>query len=106
MKLSTLKLLGSSTKLLGSLPFSILKSHSSKDYPIRTASSWNEEKDDILERANWLCRKIIVDDPEKLIQKMPAQIGREYQGQWAIYCCSISLIQIQHGLRYIDNFLP
>ena len=32
----------------------------SSDIPIRTECSWEEVKDDILERANWLCEKIIV----------------------------------------------
>lgn len=102
MDLNMLKLLGSGTKLLGALPFSMLKSHSSKDYPVRSVSSWDEEKDDILERANWLCREIIVDDPEKLIQKMPSQIGREYQGQWAIYCCSM----LAFALANISRLYP
>lgn len=73
----------------------------SSDIPIRTESSWEEEKDDILERANWLCEKIIV-KPEELIKKMPSLLGEEYAGQWAIYCCSM----LAHALANISVIYP
>ena len=46
---------------------------------------WEAEREDILERANWLCKKIIT-DPETLMNEAPSMIGREFQGEWAIYC--------------------
>ena len=65
----------------GALWFSKLSSNFvfGTDSPIRTESSWEEEKDDILERANWLCEKIIV-SPEQLIKEMPSQLNEEYAG--------------------------
>lgn len=71
------------------------------DTPIRTVSSWEEERDDILERANWLCEKIRV-SPEQLIKEMPSQLGEEYAGQWAIYCCSM----LAHALVNISVIYP
>lgn len=49
-----------------------------------------KEKKDLIERADWLCETVIVDDPEDLIKKMPEAIGRQFQGQWAIYACSMT----------------
>ena len=71
------------------------------DIPVRTESSWEEEKNDILERANWLCEKIIV-KPEQLIKQMPSLLGEEYAGQWAIYCCSM----LAHALANISRIYP
>jgi len=62
---------------------------------------WEAEKEDILERANWLCKNIII-DPEALMNKAPAMIGREYQGEWAIYCCSM----LTHALANISYLYP
>lgn len=68
------------------------------------------EKRELLRRAEWLCREVIVDDPEELIAKMPEAIGRAYQGQWAIYACSMTtcalcnLIRLYPELR--EKYLP
>ena len=62
---------------------------------------WEAERDDILERANWLCKKIIT-DPETLMNEAPSMIGREYQGEWAIYCCSM----LTHALANIAYLYP
>lgn len=62
---------------------------------------WEQERDDILERANWLCKKIIT-SPETLIDEAPSMIGREYQGEWAIYCCSM----LTHALTNISYLYP
>ena len=87
----------------GALWFSKLSSNFvfGTESPIRTESSWEEEKDDILERANWLCEKIIV-SPEQLIKEMPSQLSEEYAGQWAIYCCSM----LAHTLANISVIYP
>lgn len=50
--------------------------------------SWQEEKEDIIARASWLCEKVIV-NPEKLLGSMPAILGPHYGGEWAIYSCSM-----------------
>ena len=62
---------------------------------------WESEREDILERANWLCKKIIV-APEALMNEAPSMIGREYQGEWAIYCCSM----LAHALANIYFLYP
>lgn len=62
---------------------------------------WEAEREDILERANWLCKNIIV-EPEALVNKAPSMIGREYQGEWAIYCCSM----LTHALTNICYLYP
>ena len=54
----------------------------------KCTQSWQEEKSDIIERANWLCKKIII-DPEQLINEMPAILGPHFAGEWAIYSCSM-----------------
>lgn len=62
---------------------------------------WEQEREDILERANWLCKKIIT-TPEALMNQAPSMIGREYQGEWAIYCCSM----LTHALTNISYIYP
>lgn len=47
-------------------------------------SDWELEKDDITERAEWLCNMIMV-EPEELQRRMPAILGKHYGGEWAIY---------------------
>lgn len=58
-----------------------------------------KEKRDLMERANWLCENVIVDDPEKLIKAMPEAIGRQFQGQWAIYACSMTAVALCNIIR-------
>ncbi len=54
-----------------------------------------EEKQDILERLEWLCKEVMV-DPEALINKMPEAIGRQYQGQWAYYAISMTVASLSN----------
>lgn len=108
MKKGLLQLLGKGIPAIGeALPFLAKLPagfifNDAKDYPIRTQSSWDEEKEDILERANYLCERIIKDNPEALMQEAPKMIGREYQGEWAIYCCSM----LTHALVNISILYP
>jgi len=64
-------------------------------------STWEEEREDILERANWLYKKVVV-PPEQLTEEAPAIIGEEYQGEWAIYSCSM----FAHALANISVIYP
>lgn len=87
--------------IIYSLPLSFL-SNAQKNVTAKVdRAAWEEEKTDILERANWLCKEIIT-DPESLMQKAPSMIGREYQGEWAIYCCSM----LTHALGNIASIYP
>lgn len=65
-------------------------------------ADWKAEREDILERANWLCKKIVVDSPDTLINEAPLMIGSEYQGEWAMYCCSM----LTHALANISFLYP
>ncbi len=56
-------------------------------------SCWNfgtlkEEKNDLLQRRNYLIEEVVV-DPEQLLRKMPGCIGLQFQGEWALYTCSM-----------------
>lgn len=50
----------------------------------------HKERKDILGRTDWLLKEVLVKDPEQLIKKMPEIIGRQFQGEWAIYACSMT----------------
>lgn len=101
MNLEILKLLGKSAGFMSSLPFSFVAGSDDNVTAKSESNAWLEEKEDILERANWLCREILV-DPESLMNKAPSVIGREYQGEWAIYCCSM----LTHALANIAVLYP
>lgn len=58
--------------------------------------NWQRERRDIIERAEWLCERIIV-EPKALLASMPKMLGRHYGGEWAIYSCamlSVALVNI------------
>lgn len=97
MNLDMLKMLGSGAKMMAMLPINLLSGKANGDYPIRKESSWDEEKEDILERANWLCQQVIKESSQ-LIADAPSVIGKEYQGEWAIYSCSM----LTHALANIS----
>jgi len=101
MNIDILKYLGSGAKLMTILPLNLLSGNAQGDYPIRTSAAWDEEKDDILERANWLCKQVIK-EPAQLIADTPSMIGEEYQGEWAIYSCSM----LAHALANISVLYP
>ena len=101
MNLDKLKMLGSGAKMMAMLPINLLSGKANGDYPIRKESSWDEEKEDILERAIWLCQQVIK-EPSQLIADAPSVIGKEYQGEWAIYSCSM----LTHALANISVLYP
>lgn len=47
-----------------------------------------KEKNDILQRKNWLVDKIVV-EPRQLLKEMPGGLGLQFQGEWALYSCSM-----------------
>lgn len=57
-----------------------------------------DEKRDLMERADWLLEKVLV-TPQKLIDTMPKIIGRQYQGQWAIYACTMTAVALCNIIR-------
>ena len=50
--------------------------------------SHEKEKCDILQRRNWLVEKIMV-EPRQLLREMPGGLGLQFQGEWALYSCSM-----------------
>ena len=50
--------------------------------------SLDDEKNDLLQRKNYLVGKIMV-EPRQLLNEMPSGIGLQFQGEWAIYSCSM-----------------
>lgn len=73
-----------------------------KKLPINTTSTWQEEREDILSRARWLCSKVIVDDPQQLMKAMPRPLGPYYGAQWAIYSCT----HLNAALANISRLYP
>ena len=58
------------------------------NYKCRYIGSFEMEYEDILQRRNYLIEKIIV-SPDKLLKEMPAAVGPQFQGEWALYSCSM-----------------
>ncbi len=54
----------------------------------RGNGSWKGEKQDILQRRNWLTDKVVT-EPELLLKAMPGDLGAQFQGEWALYSCSM-----------------
>ena len=50
--------------------------------------SLDDEKNDLLQRKNYLVGKIMV-EPRQLLNEMPGGIGLQFQGEWALYSCSM-----------------
>ena len=59
------------------------------------------EKKDILERRAYLIERVVT-TPEKLLEEMPSAIGPQFQGEWALYTCSMlsaALVNISNLLK-------
>jgi hypothetical protein len=58
--------------------------------------SFESEKTDILQRRNFLLNKLIT-TPQEALDLMPRSVGAQFQGEWALYSCSMlsaSLVNI------------
>lgn len=62
-----------------------------------------KERIDILGRADWLLKEVAVKEPELLIRKMPEIIGRQFQGQWAIYACSMTAFALCNIIKLFPD---
>ena len=51
--------------------------------------SFETERKDIIRRANYLISKVAT-TPQKLLDEMSSGIGEQFQGEWAIYSCSMT----------------
>lgn len=55
---------------------------------MRGIGSFETEREDILQRRDWLLSKVLV-DPADLLSEMPSGIGDQFRGEWALYSCSM-----------------
>lgn len=55
---------------------------------MRNVGSFATEKTDLLRRRDYLVSKIVT-EPKKLIDRMPSAVGPQFQGEWALYSCSM-----------------
>ena len=73
------------------------------------------EKADMLERRNYLVGKLVT-TPRKVLNEMPAGIGIQFQGEWALYSCSMlsaALVNIsrlypetkEENLLHVDSLI-
>lgn len=77
--------------------------------------AFEDEKKGILERRNYLMEKFLT-SPCRLLDEMPSGIGVQFQGEWALYSCSMftaALVNIaelypetrEETLRYINELI-
>lgn len=78
-------------------------------------NSIKNERKDIIERANYLLSKLET-TPDKVLNTMPNAIGPQFQGEWALYSCSMlsaSLVNIsklypetkEANIKHIDSLI-
>ena len=51
--------------------------------------SFEGEKKEIIRRVNYLNAKVVT-SPQELLDEMPSGIGTQFQGEWALYTCSMT----------------
>lgn len=51
--------------------------------------SWDGEKREMIRRANFLTSKVAT-SPQELLEEMASGIGAQFQGEWALYTCSMT----------------
>ena len=51
--------------------------------------SFDGEKKEIIRRANYLT-SLVCTTPQDLLNEMPSGIGEQFQGEWALYTCSMT----------------
>ena len=54
----------------------------------RNQGSVETEKQEILQRRNYLADRLVT-TPSELLVRMPRAIGEQFQGEWALYSCSM-----------------
>ena len=63
-----------------------------------------KEKKEIYQRQNYLLDKVVVTDPMQLIDEMPKAVGPQFQGEWALYSCSmLSASLVNTTILYKEN---
>ena len=83
------------------LVFFIVLKALSVSWMCRNHGSIESEKADIIERRNYLVNEL-VSTPKKVLNAMPSGIGTQFQGEWALYSCSM----LSAALVNISNLYP
>ncbi len=74
--------------ILGVILFLITKKLLWVRIATRNQGSFDTEKREILQRRNYLADRLIT-TPSELLVRMPRAIGKQFQGEWALYSCSM-----------------
>lgn len=65
--------------------------------------SFEGEKKEIVRRANYLTAKVAT-SPQQLLDEMPSGIGTQFQGEWALYTCSMTCAALANiAILYPQN---
>ena len=65
--------------------------------------SFEGEKKEIVRRANYLTAKV-ASSPQQLLNEMPSGIGTQFQGEWALYTCSMTCAALANiAILYPQN---
>lgn len=65
--------------------------------------SFDGEKKEIIRRANYLTSKVVT-TPQELLNEIPSGIGEQFQGEWAIYSCSMTCATLANiAILYPNN---
>lgn len=79
--------LASGMRYLSLLPLKFLTKTGDGRTPASSEGpAWDKEKTDIIERSEWLSRKLLA-GADAVLAAMPKEMGANYSGQWAIYSC-------------------
>ena len=100
---------------LAVLVFFIVLKALSVSWMCRNHGSIESEKADIIERRNYLVNELVT-TPQEVLGEMPAGIGTQFKGEWALYSCSMlsaALVNISHlypdtkekNLQSIDSLI-
>lgn len=65
--------------------------------------SFENEKVEVEQRMNYLIKRVVT-TPEGLLGEMPSGIGMQFQGDWALYTCSMTAAALVNiGLQYPEH---
>ena len=62
-----------------------------------------KEKKELVSRARYLVSKI-GKNPKELINSMPSNIGSQFQGEWALYTCSMTCIALSNIVKLYPEY--
>lgn len=60
--------------------------------------TWEGEKTELIQRRNFLISRVVT-SPQKLLNEMPEAVGTQFQGEWALYSCSMLTVALSNLSR-------